>query len=421
MRQQILRTLGVDGDFARASTATVKSERNAAWNKVLERATPDHVGLAYAAWAPVESDGKVPDGDEKRADWLATLSAIPAPPDYSRSFERWRKSFSAAGDRVFELELASRLLVGHGNSSATDVGITVHHTWGVPMIPGSALKGVVAHFVDAVYGPSDPDRMPWEQEGEERTRADYQGVTWRGRRIERGPGAVFRALFGAPDAEEDDAMREKGFEAGASAGLVTFHDALYVPGSIPGDKPFASDVLTVHQKSYYDSTGGSWPNDYESPNPVTFLTVRPGARFLFALSGPGDWTDLAERLLRDALEKWGVGGKTSAGYGRLVGPGRPAPGARAASAGPDKTIPKPGDRVEATLLEERTKKGGWKARHEASGLAGPIQNSAAVPATQKAGDRLTLLVASVSAKEIAFRFPTEAPASHPEREGKSSR
>jgi CRISPR-associated protein Cmr6 len=376
---------------------------------------PSHLGLAYDAWAPVGDDGKVP--DEKRAEWLSALAAIAVPGDYARSFERWRQSFSAAGDRVFELELASRLLVGHGNSSATDVGITVHHTWGVPVIPGSALKGLAAHYVDAVYGPSDPTRAPWEQEGDERTRADYQGVTWRGQRIERGPGAVYRALFGAPDAEADDAMREKGFEAGASAGLVTFHDALYVPRSIRGDKPFASDVLTVHQKSYYESTGGSWPNDYEGPNPVTFLTVRPGVRFLFALSGPADWTELAEQLLRDALGKWGVGGKTSAGYGRLAGPGRLAPGARAASAGPSTTIPKPRDRVEATLLEERTKKGGWKARHEPSGLSGPIENSADVPPTATAGSRVVLRVASVSQTAIAFRFSSDTAASSQKNTG----
>lgn len=363
--------------------------------------TPDHPGLAYDAWAPVGDDGKV--ADNQRAEWLSALAAIKVAPDYSRSFERWRKSFPASGDRVFDLVLASRLLVGHGNSSATDVGITVHHTWGVPVIPGSALKGLLAHYVDAIYGPDDPERKPWEQEGDERTRANYQGVTWRKRRIERGPGAVYRALFGAPDAQEDDAMRERGFDAGASAGLVTFHDALYVPGSIRDHKPFAADVLTVHQKGYYDSSGGSWPNDYDSPNPVAFLTVRPGAHLLFALSGPADWTELAERLLRDALEKWGVGGKTSAGYGRLIAPSQ----SKVPVQPPTAALPKSGDRVEATLLDERTKKGGWKAIYEPLGLIGHIHNTGDVPASAKARDRVELLVASASARGIDFRFPPE--------------
>jgi len=299
--------------------------------------TPDHVGLAYDVWGLTGDDGKIPDDkrspmlafilkprclgddgkipDDKRSRWLSKVADIRIAADYTHSYERWKASFTNPGDRLAELTLASRLLIGHGNASAVDVGLTVHHTWGVPIIPGSALKGLLAHYVDATYGPSDPGKKPWEQKDEERTRADYQGVTWNRRRIERGPGAVYRALFGAPDAREDATMREHGFDAGAAAGLVTFHDALYVPDSAAGNTPFAVDVLTVHQKSYYDSTGRNAPNDYDSPNPVAFLTVRPKCRFLLVLSGPGEWTDLAARLLADALENWGVGGKTAAGYG----------------------------------------------------------------------------------------------------------
>jgi CRISPR-associated protein Cmr6 len=276
--------------------------------------TPDHVALGYDAWAPVaRNDGKVP--DERRVEWLSSLARVKVPPDYGFAFERWKRALSTPGDRFAEFTLTSRLLVGHGNSSASDIGMTVHHTWGVPIIPGSALKGLLAHYLDATYGPNNSDLEPWEQKGEELERVDFQGVTWRGRRPERGPGVIYRALFGAPDSQQDDAMRERGLDAGQSAGQVTFHDALFVPGSAENDKPFACDVLTVHQKGYYDSCGSSAPNDYDSPNPVAFLTVRPKCRILLALSGPSDWTELAGQLLKQALETWGVGSKTSAGYG----------------------------------------------------------------------------------------------------------
>lgn len=380
---------------------------------------PEHLGLAYDAWAPVGNDGSV--ADAVRLGWLSKLAGLAISPDYARAFERWKASLGVPGDRAFELVLEGRLLVGHGNASAVGVGMTVHHTWGVPMIPGSAVKGLLAHFVDAVYGPDAPDVPPWEQSEPERDRARYQGVTWNGRGIERGPGEVYRALFGAPDAVKDVAMRDHGLEAGASAGLVAFHDALYVPQSAPDDKPFAADVLTVHQKGYYNLLGQSWPNDYDSPNPVAFLTVRPGARMLVALSGPPEWTELAERLLRDAFENWGVGGKTSAGYGRLVSPERSTGsggGKGSPRRGPAQATPKPGDRVEGVLLEERTRKGGWKARHEPSGLAGPIQNTADVPPDEKPGNRMPLIVASVSAREIAFRFPTAMDAARVEKKGK---
>lgn len=365
---------------------------------------PDHVGLAYDAWAPIGADGKVPTSkpDSERAAWFTKLAGLQVSPDYVRAFERWKSSFAAPGDRCIELALASRLLIGHGNTSAVDVGLTVHHTWGVPVIPGAALKGLLAHYVDAVYGPGDPSLLPWQQPEAEQDRARYQGVTWDDRRILRGPGEVYRALFGAPDAEGDADLRsqEPPIAAGAIAGQVVFHDALYVPASVADDKPYATDVLTVHQKRYYDTSGASWPSDYDDPNPVAFLTVRPKVRMLVALSGPTEWTAFAEPLLLAALGEWGVGGKTSSGYGRLVIAGKSSPAA------PTKTL-KANDRVEAVLLSERTKKGGWKAHHEPSRLVGPVQNSSDIPAELTPGSRITLTVASVNTKEICFRVTTE--------------
>lgn len=71
-------------------------------------------------------------------------------------------------------------------------------------------------------------------------------------------------------------------------------------------------------------------------------------------------------------------------------------------------LPSPGDRVEAVLLEEKTKKGGWKARHIATGITGPIQNSNEVPGDKNAGERVILIVTSANEREIAFRYPTAA-------------
>jgi len=71
--------------------------------------------------------------------------------------------------------------------------------------------------------------------------------------------------------------------------------------------------------------------------------------------------------------------------------------------------PEPNTRVEAILLEEKTKKGGWKAKHEPSDRVGPIQNSGDVPADRKPGDRVTLIVMSAGVTgDIQFRWPTQA-------------
>lgn len=315
--------------------------------------TPDHLGLAYTSWAPTESDGKVP--DSKRPQWLRELAHIRVSADYAHAFARWRSTFKADGDRVREVELVSRLLVGHGNASAADVGLAVHHTWGVPVIPGSALKGLLGHYVDALYGPESPDLPPWHQPESEAERVPYQGPVWRGSRIQRGPGDVYRSLFGAPDADEDREMRERGLGAGTAAGSVIFHDALYVPGSAKDERPYEVDVITVHQRSYYNSSGrDGWPNDYDLPNPVGFLTVRCGVRMLLALSGPPRWTELAERLLVDALREWGAGAKTSAGYGRFAPP-EEVSSAKGPAPTPAGSTPSPrhrvGDKVKVTRVE----------------------------------------------------------------------
>ncbi|MCS7269339.1 MAG: type III-B CRISPR module RAMP protein Cmr6 [Geminicoccaceae bacterium] len=362
----------------------------------LQAKTCEHPGLAYEVWANFgEADGKIP--DSARPGWLSEVAGIRASDDYRKAFERWKASFSQAGDVVVEVEAVSRVLVGHGLGSATDVGLALHRTWGVPVVPGSALKGLLAHYVDAVFGPDpkepEPERVP------------FGGVVWEGRRILHGPGEVYRALFGAPEADAEVVGRPNT----ASRGLVTFHDALWVPNT-PGANPLAVDVLTVHQKLYYDSAGDSPPVDWDDPNPVAFLSVRPGARFLLALSGPREWTALAKELLLEALREWGVGGKTAAGYGRLVPFGSVGTGATKEAG--KTTIgssppPKPGDIVECVLLEQKTSKGGWKARHEPSGIEGPIQNSPAVPAAAKPGDRLKLKVKISKGKESGFEYLSE--------------
>jgi CRISPR-associated protein Cmr6 len=384
----------------------------------------ENLSLGYDAWAPVGAEGKVP--DDRRSEWLAGLAAIPVSPSYRHAFERWRASFTRPGDRLREVTLAGRLLVGHGNPSATEVGLTLHHTWAVPVVPGSALKGLLAHYVEAVYGPEDPDLAPWEQSGEERERARYQGVTWQDRRIRRGPGEWYRRLFGSPEADEDPLYKERGLEHGAGRGAVVFHDALYVPGSAREDRPYAVDVLTVHQKPYYDAhlrdpKAETWPSDHAPPNPVAFLTVRPGVRLLLALSGPPEWTETAEQLLLDALERWGVGAKTSAGYGRMVPAGTGADDRATAvvgvSTGPQYQR---GERITVTRIEDPAGKG--RVRFQApDGVPGHFVGEE--PPSVQVGETVEVWVANVSptAYTLTRRSPESRGPGGKDRKGKERR
>ncbi|QDE93712.1 type III-B CRISPR module RAMP protein Cmr6 [Myxococcus xanthus] len=245
-----------------------------------------HAGLVYERYAPEKEHSA-----NHWEGWLECLEQHPEPEDYADAFKRWEDALRQSYSATFTARAVSRLLVGHGNASPTEVGLTLHHTWGVPVVPGSSLKGVLAGYLRAVYGD--------------------------GAQEER------RRLFGVPG--EDGAPEQ------AHAGEVIFHDAQWVPysrvtGPDRASAFLARDVLTVHHPGWYGGKA-DWPSDYESPNPVAFLSVRPGGRFLVALSlAPGteadaqaeDFLAWTARRLDEALRHWGVGGKTAAGYGRLV-------------------------------------------------------------------------------------------------------
>jgi CRISPR-associated protein Cmr6 len=158
--------------------------------------------------------------------------------------------------------VATRLAVGLGDESVLEVGLRLNRSYGVPVIRGSAIKGVLRARID------DPDLAGF--------------------------------LFGS---QEDSAF-------------VVFQDAWWIPEN---RSPLAMDVITVHHPDYYSKIGP--PTDFDNPNPVQFLSVR-GA-FLFVAEFLGDdpsgrWKTFLDNLLKDTLEKDGIGGKRSAGYGRFI-------------------------------------------------------------------------------------------------------
>ena len=70
------------------------------------------------------------------------------------------------------------------------------------------------------------------------------------------------------------------------------------------------------------------------------------------------------------------------------------------------SLPSPGERVGAVLLEAKTKKGGWKAQMVGDGPEGSIFNSHEVPAGSKAGQEVELIVKSSSRQSTQFEWPS---------------
>lgn len=309
---------------------------------------------------------------------------------YAEAYRRWERSFHASAPFLSErLATAGRLIVGLGSENVLETGLRLHHTYGVPIIPGSALKGLASHYCDEVWGQRHlGEDAPPENKQFRRKRA-----------TDVVEGEYHRLIFGTTE----------------DGGVITFHDAWIVPESLE-DGALRLDVMTPHHPKW--QTNEAPPTDFDSPVPVSFLSVAGTFDVRISWSGPAAtpsekaeaWIDLAMKILCEALAEWGVGGKTSSGYGRLVLAASVARARQTPSAGPTKpkVLPKPGDKVEAQLLEERTKKGGWRATYAPSGLSGPIQNSGDVPSDKKAGDTLELIVASATERGIDFRYPTPA-------------
>jgi CRISPR-associated protein Cmr6 len=224
-------------------------------------------------------DKGLSDPDEKggRQAHIEQLSAIRVTEEYRRFYERWKKAVQELGPftQTAEAAVVGRMIVGLGAESVLETAIALHRTYGMPYIPGSSLKGLVA--ATAHQQLADPE---WHKSTD-------QGKI----------GAWHRLLFGDQE----------------SSGYVTFHDALWIPEGTA--LPLDPDVMTVHHPNYYQGKDNAPAADWDSPNPVAFVTAH--GRFLLALTGPQEWAEKAMEILKIALEDYGAGAKTAAGYGRM--------------------------------------------------------------------------------------------------------
>lgn len=180
-----------------------------------------------------------------------------------------------------QARVLGRLLIDGGRANAVETSVSFHPIWGVPRIPGSALKGA--------------------------TQAALRDVL---------PAADLESIFGT----QDRGARRR------TAGEVVFYDALPLDGKFE----LALDVLTPHHRDYYG--GSAAPHEWDSPVPHTFLTVvattfeiHLGSSTRADLKGAAGRLRHVKEGLRTALAENGVGAKTAAGYGRFKVSERGAP------------------------------------------------------------------------------------------------
>jgi len=230
------------------------------------RGTAEHAGMVLAYLLRHQKDG--PTGgiaDDRGSLFKAAIRAAKASQGiYALALRRWQAEVRLLGSSAKTVEIRGRLIVGLGDKGVLETGITIHRTYGLPYIPGSALKGLASHYA-LQEAALDKERH--------------------------------KLLFG----ETDD------------SGYVVFHDAWISDSSVPAC--LAADVMTPHHSKYYSESAA--PLDSDTPIPVPFLSVT--GEFHVAVTSP-DWPDgaaIGMNLLLAALRDWGVGGKTSSGYGRM--------------------------------------------------------------------------------------------------------
>lgn len=231
----------------------------------------------------------LPNAAPKKEELVDEVAKFKMPDFYTEAFKRWRTFVeteeTAGRAKKGYAEVIGRMAVAHGDEAVLETSVALHRTYGVPYIPGSALKGTAAsfarnHLVEADWG--NPGGKPSE---------------------------AYTVLFGTD----------------AVAGYITFHDALLDPTpaklSDCQGRALHADVLTPHHSDYYMTKDNPPPPaDWDNPVPVPFLSAT--GTYLIALSAPPDcsaWLDKAMLILKLALgeDGIGVGAKTSSGYGRL--------------------------------------------------------------------------------------------------------
>lgn len=182
-----------------------------------------------------------------------------------------------------------RMVVGLGCSSVYETSMTLHHIYGAPYLPGSAIKGLVRNRVIAeLFNNAEGNRK-------------------NGALGDSG----FCHIFGSSENSVTGAYR----------GAVRFFDAF------PVSNPTISlDVMNPHYGPYY--SGDKPPADYHNPVPVCFLTVEEAAfDVCIGINEPDNIPiengvfsgktplEVAYEWVERALKEHGIGAKTSVGYG----------------------------------------------------------------------------------------------------------
>ena len=195
-----------------------------------------------------------------------------------------------------------RLSLGLGGTSVYETGLILHHVYGIPFIPASAIKGIVSSYVATEIYDNEVEALS------KRDFCDVFGCNGEGKiGDDKKPFKSFYKLQAEQEQKEED--------LGTRQGKVLFFDA-FPQSTIK----LEADIMNVHYPDWYGK--GTPPADWQSPNPIPFLTVGKDTAFQFAIGVKRDEylpiLEKAKTWLKDALQNHGIGAKTAVGYGYMT-------------------------------------------------------------------------------------------------------
>lgn len=187
--------------------------------------------------------------------------------------------------------------------ASENAALCFHPIYGFPYIPGTGLKGLARAYAETFWAPSQPDHAA----AFERLEDIFGWAPGSREKTKNHRNAWVPSREELPDRPASDST---------SIGSVVFHDAYPVASVLP-----QIDITNPHYAKYYKGED-LIPVEWDSPNPVSFLSIPPSAEFLFALQPRSrqishEDVDLAKEFLITALFMLGIGAKTVAGFGRF--------------------------------------------------------------------------------------------------------
>lgn len=264
---------------------------------------------------------------------------------------------------------------GSGLLGEFKTGFFFDYTTGMPVIPGSSVKGLLRSTFPLLYAEKadqlrkkgkNEEAEYWDHLADNRRRFISAILSALGYPAENGADFIIRL-----EREIFEGMRgndrEKAEDHFAMCDRDIFYDAVIV-GSKTG-LIFKDDYITPHK----NTKGDGVPDALKNPTPIQFLKVMPEVSFVFQFSLKNNYqsghftrlltSDQRLELFRQILLFLGTGAKTNTGYGQFVGKGRvdfgKADGSQTSTEGvaeiskPSVSKPfKKGDKVAAVVIED---------------------------------------------------------------------